>query len=162
MAVARSLRRLASARATRAPAATPGSKGSATRSAAKVARCACGSLQGRVQSWRACTHAQPGLPHPWGAITCREAAPLTTGGWGVYDAAARVNVQVQESNGGELSLEHLRDASTLEAKTTLQGLKGLGPKSVACILAFTLDRDDLAVDTHGAFRSLRFVRYTRG
>jgi endonuclease III len=59
--------------------------------------------------------------------------------------------QVQENNGGELSLEHLRDASTLEAKTTLQGLKGLGPKSVACILAFTLDRDDLAVDTHGAF-----------
>lgn len=56
---------------------------------------------------------------------------------------------MQESNGGELSLEHLRHASTLEAKATLQSLKGLGPKSVACILAFTLDREDLAVDTHG-------------
>jgi len=37
-----------------------------------------GEVQG-VQRWRACPHAQPGCPHPWGATSCtRKAAPLTT------------------------------------------------------------------------------------
>jgi len=36
-----------------------------------------GSLQGGVQGWWACPHALAGLPHPWGATSCREAAPLT-------------------------------------------------------------------------------------
>jgi len=32
---------------------------------------------GGVQGWRACPHAQPGCFYPWGAISCRKAAPLT-------------------------------------------------------------------------------------
>lgn len=56
--------------------------------------------------------------------------------------------QVKETYGPGLSLEHLRSLSTDEIKTELLKLKGLGPKSVSCILAFTLDRDELAVDTH--------------
>ena len=35
-------------------------------------------LQGGVQGWRACPHAQPGLSHPKGTTSCtRKAAPLT-------------------------------------------------------------------------------------
>jgi len=49
---------------------------------------------------------------------------------------------------GELSLEHLREANTDQARQELSALPGLGPKSVACILLFTLERDEFPVDTH--------------
>jgi len=53
-----------------------------------------------------------------------------------------------KSTTGSLSLEHLRELPTDEVKMQLGRFKGLGPKSISCILAFTLDREDLAVDTH--------------
>jgi hypothetical protein len=33
--------------------------------------------EGVCLGWRACPHAQPGIPQRWGTTSCREAAPLT-------------------------------------------------------------------------------------
>ncbi|PSR95853.1 DNA glycosylase [Actinidia chinensis var. chinensis] len=49
---------------------------------------------------------------------------------------------------GKLCLEYLRDLSVDEIKAELSQFKGIGPKTVACVLMFQLQRDDFPVDTH--------------
>lgn len=49
---------------------------------------------------------------------------------------------------GKLCLEYLRDLSVDEIKAELSSFKGIGPKTVACVLMFYLQRDDFPVDTH--------------
>ncbi|KAI4343784.1 hypothetical protein L6164_011093 [Bauhinia variegata] len=49
---------------------------------------------------------------------------------------------------GKLCLEYLRDLSVDEIKSELSLFKGIGPKTVACVLMFNLQRDDFPVDTH--------------
>jgi endonuclease-3 len=49
---------------------------------------------------------------------------------------------------GVTSLEHLRDRPTAEIKAALARYHGLGPKTISCVLLFTLGRDDFPVDTH--------------
>lgn len=49
---------------------------------------------------------------------------------------------------GNLCLEYLRDLSVEEIKAELSHFKGIGPKTVACVLMFNLQRDDFPVDTH--------------
>ncbi|KVH99232.1 hypothetical protein Ccrd_022545, partial [Cynara cardunculus var. scolymus] len=49
---------------------------------------------------------------------------------------------------GELCLEYLRDLSIDEIKMELSRFKGIGPKTVACVLMFNLQQDDFPVDTH--------------
>ncbi|KAG4109033.1 hypothetical protein AAZX31_05G032800 [Glycine max] len=49
---------------------------------------------------------------------------------------------------GELCLEYLRDLSVDEVKAELSLFKGIGPKTVACVLMFNLQQDDFPVDTH--------------
>ncbi|XP_047338074.1 putative DNA glycosylase At3g47830 [Impatiens glandulifera] len=49
---------------------------------------------------------------------------------------------------GKLCFEYLRDMSTEEIKSELSKYKGIGPKTVACVLMFQLQRDDFPVDTH--------------
>lgn len=50
--------------------------------------------------------------------------------------------------GGEPSLEFLREMPTEEIKEYLGNFKGVGPKTIACVLLFTIGADDFAVDTH--------------
>ena len=54
---------------------------------------------------------------------------------------------VYEEN-GSVSLEYLRDKSNKEIKEDLLRHKGLGPKTVSCVLLFTLGRNEFPVDTH--------------
>jgi endonuclease-3 len=54
----------------------------------------------------------------------------------------------KECVGGEPSLEFLREMPTEEIKEYLGGFKGVGPKTIACVLLFTIGADDFAVDTH--------------
>jgi adenine-specific DNA glycosylase len=70
--------------------------------------------------------------------------------------------QVYEERDGELSLEHLRDLSTEEAKQELTKYKGIGPKTASCVLMFNMKRADFPVDTHVHRVSTRlgFVRGT--
>jgi len=49
---------------------------------------------------------------------------------------------------GEPSLEFLREMPTEEIKEYLGNFKGVGPKTIACVLLFTIGVDDFAVDTH--------------
>ncbi|OVA16252.1 HhH-GPD domain [Macleaya cordata] len=49
---------------------------------------------------------------------------------------------------GKLCLEYLRTMSIDDIKAELLGFKGIGPKTVACVLMFHLQLDDFPVDTH--------------
>jgi endonuclease-3 len=49
---------------------------------------------------------------------------------------------------GELSLDFLKDMSVAEAKAWLTQIKGIGPKTAAIILLFSLDMPAFPVDTH--------------
>lgn len=49
---------------------------------------------------------------------------------------------------GSLDLGWLRDALDEEVRTYLMSLPGVGPKTAACVLAFSLGRPALPVDTH--------------
>ncbi|CAL0306833.1 unnamed protein product [Lupinus luteus] len=49
---------------------------------------------------------------------------------------------------GKMCLEYLRDLSIDEIKAELSLFKGIGPKTVACVLMFNLQLDDFPVDTH--------------
>jgi endonuclease-3 len=49
---------------------------------------------------------------------------------------------------GEYSLEFLNDLSDAEASEYLRSLPGVGAKTAACVLAFSLGRDVFPVDTH--------------
>lgn len=49
---------------------------------------------------------------------------------------------------GKLCLEYLRYLPVNEIKTELSHFKGIGPKTVACVLMFNLQHDDFPVDTH--------------
>ncbi|KAF4390924.1 hypothetical protein G4B88_030602, partial [Cannabis sativa] len=49
---------------------------------------------------------------------------------------------------GKLCLEYLRDFSVDEVKAELSLFKGIGPKTVSCVLMFHLQHDDFPVDTH--------------
>jgi len=49
---------------------------------------------------------------------------------------------------GELSLDFLRALPLAEARAFLRGLDGVGPKSAACVLLFSLDQPAMPVDTH--------------
>uniref|UniRef100_A0A2P2J4H5 HhH-GPD domain-containing protein n=1 Tax=Rhizophora mucronata TaxID=61149 RepID=A0A2P2J4H5_RHIMU len=49
---------------------------------------------------------------------------------------------------GNLCLEYLRDLSVDEIKAELSHFRGIGPKTVACVLMFHLQQDDFPVDTH--------------
>ncbi|KAL3618017.1 hypothetical protein CASFOL_038338 [Castilleja foliolosa] len=49
---------------------------------------------------------------------------------------------------GKLCMEYLRELSITEVKAELSLLKGIGPKTVSCVLMFHLQHDDFPVDTH--------------
>merc|ERR1712032_218934 len=49
---------------------------------------------------------------------------------------------------GECSLEHLRDEEDEEVKRILRSYKGVGAKTISCVLMFCLKRRDFPVDTH--------------
>lgn len=49
---------------------------------------------------------------------------------------------------GELSLRFLADLETSEARRYLESMHGVGPKTAACVLLFSLQRPALPVDTH--------------
>ncbi|KAL2614213.1 hypothetical protein R1flu_025905 [Riccia fluitans] len=49
---------------------------------------------------------------------------------------------------GKLCMEYLRHMSNEEIKSELSRFKGVGPKTVACVLMFHLQREEFPVDTH--------------
>ncbi|XP_022994647.1 putative DNA glycosylase At3g47830 [Cucurbita maxima] len=57
---------------------------------------------------------------------------------------------------GKLCLEYLHNLSIDEVKAELSTFKGIGPKTVACVLMFNLQKDDFPVDTH-VFEIAKFI-----
>lgn len=55
--------------------------------------------------------------------------------------------EIRRREGG-LSLSWMHDAAVREVEEYLSSLPGVGPKTVACVLAFSLGRPALPVDTH--------------
>ena len=53
-----------------------------------------------------------------------------------------------EERQGSLDLSWMREATDAEVVAYLSDLPGVGPKTVACVLAFSLERPALPVDTH--------------
>ena len=49
---------------------------------------------------------------------------------------------------GECSLEYLRDESDAAVKAALRRFKGVGAKTISCVLMFCLKRAEFPVDTH--------------
>ena len=64
--------------------------------------------------------------------------------------APRIKAVLQrvKTEHGNLDLSFLNDMSLDEANAWLQGLGGVGPKTAACVLLFSLQRPILPVDTH--------------
>ena len=64
--------------------------------------------------------------------------------------AARIRAILDDlaTQRGSLSLEHLRQESEDGVKAALRDYKGVGPKTIACVLMFCLRRPEFPVDTH--------------
>lgn len=74
---------------------------------------------------------------------------IRTGGLAEQKARRiRQILQWLKNRGGKLSLLFLKKMSSEEVKKTLEGLKGIGPKTVHCLLLFGMGRDAFPVDTH--------------
>ncbi|HEX2069631.1 MAG TPA: endonuclease III [Actinomycetota bacterium] len=56
--------------------------------------------------------------------------------------------EIRDREGGSLDLSWMQDASSKRVAAYLLSLPGVGPKTVACVLAFSLGRPALPVDTH--------------
>jgi endonuclease III len=97
------------------------------------------SLRARFPSWEAVRQA------PTGDVI----DSIRSGGLAVIKAPRiqRVLDQVQAAR-GELSLDFLADLSLDDARAFLRTLDGVGPKSAACVLLFSLDKPAMPVDTH--------------
>jgi endonuclease-3 len=56
--------------------------------------------------------------------------------------------EIREREGGSLDLGWMRRATAARVRGYLMSLPGVGPKTAACVLAFSLGRPALPVDTH--------------
>jgi endonuclease III len=97
------------------------------------------SLHARFPSWAAVREAP----------TAEVADAIRGGGLALIKAPRiqRVLDQIYAAR-GELSLDFLADLSLDDARTFLRTLDGVGPKSAACVLLFSLDQPAMPVDTH--------------
>jgi endonuclease III len=62
--------------------------------------------------------------------------------------------EIADRQEGRIDLEWMRSAPDAEVREYLLSLPGVGPKTAACVLAFSLERPALPVDTH-VFRAAR-------
>ena len=106
-----------------------------------------------VNSGRAFDSLRRAFPGGWDEVRLaevRDIADVIRCG-GLADAKApRLRAVLQEIHErvGSTSLEFLKTTPTDEAKTFLNSFHGVGPKTTACVLMFSLGRPVLPVDTH--------------
>jgi endonuclease-3 len=98
-------------------------------------------LRARFPTWDAVASARPGSV----------AAAIRPGGL-ANTKAPRIIAVLREirSREGSLDLGWMREATDQEVERYLLSLPGVGPKTAACVLAFSLGRPALPVDTHVA------------
>ncbi|XP_021719007.1 putative DNA glycosylase At3g47830 isoform X2 [Chenopodium quinoa] len=98
-----------------------------------------GSLKAAFPTWELVLAADQNLLE--NAIRCGGLAPTKA-------SCIRNILSCLKERSGKLCLEYLRDLSIDEIKSELSSFKGIGPKTVACVLMFHLQLDDFPVDTH--------------
>jgi endonuclease III len=83
------------------------------------------------------------------APTADVANAIRSGGLAIIKAVRiqRILNQILEAR-GELDLGFLADLSLDEGRAFLRALDGVGPKSAACVLLFSLNKPAMPVDTH--------------
>ena len=89
----------------------------------------------------------------WGdvvAAPARAVADAIRSGGLADTKAPRIQAILREihERRGDYDLSHLRDLADGEARAELMSLPGVGPKTAAVVLSFSLDRDAMPVDTH--------------
>ncbi|GAV70993.1 HhH-GPD domain-containing protein [Cephalotus follicularis] len=97
------------------------------------------SLKAAFLSWEAVLAAEPNCIE--NAIRCGGLAPTKA-------ACIKNILSCLLKKRGKLCLEYLRALTVGEIKAELAHFKGIGPKTVACVLMFHLQQDDFPVDTH--------------
>jgi endonuclease-3 len=97
------------------------------------------ALIGNFQTWEAVRDAQTGEV----IKTIRSAGLANQKGPRIQTILESITEQR-----GELDLEFLREYSTQEALDWLISFKGVGPKTAAIVLLFSLDKPAFPVDTH--------------
>lgn len=96
-------------------------------------------VYGRSDNWEAIV--KGGKAKLEDAIRC--------GGLAVVKSKVILNILEQVySKYGHYSLDHLHDASTVDAYGEMLSFQGVGPKTASCVLLFCLRRESFAVDTH--------------
>jgi endonuclease-3 len=97
------------------------------------------SLRAAFPTWEAVVRARPG----------RVADAIRPGGL-AETKAPRIQAILREirDRRGAFDLSYLRDLPDDEARAELMSLPGVGPKTAAVVLSFSLDRDAMPVDTH--------------
>lgn len=106
-----------------------------------------------INSGRAYDSLRRAFPDGWDVVRVaeeREIADAIRCG-GLADAKApRIRAVLQEiyERTGTTDLEFLKTTPTDEAKAFLSSFHGVGPKTTACVLMFSLGRPVLPVDTH--------------
>ncbi|XP_020259386.1 putative DNA glycosylase At3g47830 isoform X2 [Asparagus officinalis] len=97
------------------------------------------SLKSSFPTWQQVLDADPKSLE--GAIRC--------GGLAATKAARIKSIlEAVRDKRGEFCLEYLRGLPVDEVKAQLSRFKGIGPKTVACVLMFQLQKEDFPVDTH--------------
>jgi endonuclease-3 len=98
-----------------------------------------GALRGRFPTWDALASA------PVGDV----AEAIRPGGLSQIKAPRILTIlrEIRDRD-GSLDLAWMRDAPDDEVASYLESLPGVGPKTAACVLAFSLERPVIPVDTH--------------
>jgi endonuclease III len=96
----------------------------------------------------------------WGSLARAKeadlAASIRAGGLSNIKAPRLLGIlrEIREREGGSLDLSWMESAPSKKVREYLIALPGVGPKTAACVLAFSLGRPALPVDTH-VFRVAR-------
>jgi endonuclease III len=103
----------------------------------------------RDRAWASMRKAFPRWSDVLAASTAELARAIQMGGL-AKTKAPRIQAILREvlDREGRLSLARLRRMSDEEVVAYLETLPGIGPKTIACVLAFSLGRPALPVDTH--------------
>ncbi len=104
------------------------------------------SLRARYPTWEEVAAA------PAGEL----AASIKVGGLSNVKAPRLLSMlrEIKDREGGRLDLSWMRKASAASVREYLRTLPGVGPKTAACVLAFSLGHPTVPVDTH-VFRVAR-------
>ncbi len=98
------------------------------------------AMRHRFPTWEALAEANP----------TELASSIRPGGLANIKAPRLLGIlhEIQDREGGTLDLSWMRGATSSRVSEYLTSLPGVGPKTAACVLAFSLGRLALPVDTH--------------